>query len=231
MGTINILKNGYRGKLGATVGQQWNGQLTLRTYLEHNNSKTEAQLKQRETFKTLIDGAQQYYNQVFNYNPPRNFKGTKWNYLTKGLKYILEMSPQPGQVAKIYPDSKAGLLAPYQVLMDGKYYTVLINQNESSPYDYKSVRYYGMAIPGATPDVYKEAFAAATPTPIKATFPAPAAMGISGKTVLYEVPTPPNNNSFIIYGIVIRKGSQKVYTDSVFSLPGIQITPDQLIPW
>lgn len=231
MGTINILKNGYRGKLGATVGQQWNGQLTLRTYLEHNNSKTEAQLKQRETFKTLIDGAQQYYNQVFNYNPPRNFKGTKWNYLTKGLKYIMEMSPQPGQVAKIYPDSKAGMLAPYQVLMDGKYYAIMINQSESSQYDYNSVRYYGMAIPGATPEAYREAFKTATPAPIKATFPAPAAMGLSGKTVLYEVPAPLSVNSFIIYGIVIKKGSQKVYTDSVFSLPGIQITPDQLTPW
>lgn len=231
MGTINILKNGYRGKLGATVGQQWNGQLTLRTYLEHNNSKTEAQLKQRATFKELIAGAQQYYGQVFNYNPPKSFKGTKWNYMTKGLKYIMDMAPQPGQTAKIYPDSRAGLISPYCILLNNKTYCVLINQNESSPYNYNSVMYYGLAIPGLTGAGYKESFEFARPTPIKATLPNAAAIGATGKTVLYEIPPATNPADMCIFGIVIQKGNQKVYTDAIFNVTGIQITEDQLTYW
>lgn len=88
MGTINILKNGYRGKLGATVGQQWNGQLTLRTYLEHNNSKTEAQLKQRAAFKEKLHVAQTAYPYVQNLIPPKGYKGTKWNFVASTIGQI-----------------------------------------------------------------------------------------------------------------------------------------------
>lgn len=231
MGTINILKNGYRGKLGATVGQQWNGQLTLRTYLEHNNSKTEAQLKQRADFKKLIEGSQLYYNQVFNYNPPKGYKGTKWNYLTKGLTNILSAQIQPGQVVKIYPDSKAGLISPYCITLDGKIHCMLINQSESSPYNFNSVGFYGLGFPGLTSDAVKEAFEVARPTPIRATFPNAAAIGATGKTVLYEIPLPPNSRDMLLFGITIRKQSQTVYTDAIFPVVGLAVTTAQLTPW
>ena len=54
MAFINLLKNGYRGKLGETVGQKWKNELTLRTYQGTNNSKSEAQLTQRAAYKELI---------------------------------------------------------------------------------------------------------------------------------------------------------------------------------
>ena len=50
MAFINLLKNGYRGKLGETVGQKWKNELTLRTYQGTNNSKSEAQLTQRAAY-------------------------------------------------------------------------------------------------------------------------------------------------------------------------------------
>lgn len=231
MGTINILKNGYRGKLGATVGQQWNGQLTLRTYLEHNNSKTEKQLEQRKVFGELIKGSQLYYSQVFNYNPPKGFKGTKWNYMTRGLSYIQKLTPQPGQVAKIYPDSKGGLISPYCITLDGKIHCVFINQSESSPYNFNSVGFYGLGFPGLTSDAVKEAFETTKPTPIRATFPNAAAIGATGKTVLYEIPLPPNSRDMLLFGLTIKKQNQTVYTDAIFPVVGLVVTTAQLTPW
>lgn len=61
MGFINLLKNGYRGKLGETVGQKWKNQMTVRTYQGTNNSKSPAQLDQRAHYKTLIQEASTYY--------------------------------------------------------------------------------------------------------------------------------------------------------------------------
>lgn len=61
MGFINLLKNGYRGKLGETVGQKWKDQLTVRTYQGTNNSKSPAQLDQRAHYKTLIQEAAGHY--------------------------------------------------------------------------------------------------------------------------------------------------------------------------
>lgn len=61
MGFINLLKNGYRGKLGETVGQKWKDQLTVRTYQGTNNSKSPAQLDQRAHYKTLIQEAAAHY--------------------------------------------------------------------------------------------------------------------------------------------------------------------------
>lgn len=61
MGFINLLKNGYRGKLGETVGQKWKDQLTIRTYQATNNSKSPAQIDQRAHYKTLIQEAAAYY--------------------------------------------------------------------------------------------------------------------------------------------------------------------------
>lgn len=62
MGFINLLKNGYRGKLGETVGQKWKDQLTVRTYQGTNNSKSPAQIDQRAHYKTLIQEAAVYYS-------------------------------------------------------------------------------------------------------------------------------------------------------------------------
>lgn len=68
MGFINLLKNGYRGKLGETVGQQWKNQMTVRTYNPTNNSKSEAQLKQRDIYKKNISQASLAYSALVGVN-------------------------------------------------------------------------------------------------------------------------------------------------------------------
>ena len=64
MAFINLLKNGYRGKLGETVGQKWKNELTLRTYQGTNNSKSEAQLTQRDIYKENISESSIVYSSL-----------------------------------------------------------------------------------------------------------------------------------------------------------------------
>lgn len=68
MGFINLLKNGYTGKVGETVGQKWKNTLTLRTYNEHNNSKSEAQLNQRDIYKENISQSSIAYSTLVGVN-------------------------------------------------------------------------------------------------------------------------------------------------------------------
>lgn len=90
MGFINLLKNGYRGKLGETVGQQWKNQLTVRTYQETNNSKSEAQLEQRKKYKALIKGAADLYPSTFNLIVPKKKTMNKFNFFTSNIMNIME---------------------------------------------------------------------------------------------------------------------------------------------
>ena len=125
MGTINILKNGYRGKLGATVGQQWNGQLTLRTYLEHNNSKSGAQLKQRAAFKEGIHVAQTAYPYIQNVIPPKGYKGTKWNFLSSVFGTIMGGGGIDPEGTVIGDYNKKNLMLKVFPLYNGKQYAYI----------------------------------------------------------------------------------------------------------
>lgn len=87
MAFINLLHNGYQGKLGETVGQKWKNQRTVRTYNAHNNSKSEAQLEQRDSYRQIIkDASLAYpYNMGFEYvktkgmNKFNAFTSLLWN--------------------------------------------------------------------------------------------------------------------------------------------------------
>lgn len=68
MAFIHLLKNGYRGKLGETVGQKWKNELTLRTYQGTNNSKSEAQLQQRAIYKENISESSIVYSSLVGVN-------------------------------------------------------------------------------------------------------------------------------------------------------------------
>lgn len=93
MAFINLLHNGYQGKLGETVGQKWKNQRTVRTYNAHNNSKSEAQLEQRDNYKQIIkDASLAYpYNMGFEYvkvkgmNKFNAFTRFLWN-LSQGIE-------------------------------------------------------------------------------------------------------------------------------------------------
>lgn len=68
MAFINLLHNGYQGKLGETVGQKWKNQRTVRTYNPTNNSKSEAQLKQRAIYKENLSQASIAYSTLIGVN-------------------------------------------------------------------------------------------------------------------------------------------------------------------
>lgn len=83
MGFINLLKNGYRGKLGETVGQQWKNQLTVRTYQATNNSKSEAQLDQRAHYKEIITQSSLAYPSRNNFPKSPEKSMNDFNYYTR----------------------------------------------------------------------------------------------------------------------------------------------------
>lgn len=68
MAFINLLHNGYQGKLGETVGQKWKNQRTVRTYNPTNNSKSEAQLKQRAIYLQNLSQASLAYSTLIGVN-------------------------------------------------------------------------------------------------------------------------------------------------------------------
>lgn len=90
MGFINLLKNGYRGKLGETVGQKWKNQLTVRTYQSTNNSKSQEQLDQRAHYKVLIQEASRIYPSTFNLIVPKKKSMNKFNFFTSSIETIFE---------------------------------------------------------------------------------------------------------------------------------------------
>lgn len=53
MGTLNLLKGAYTGKVGATVGSKWKDKSTVRTYSKPSNPDTPAQQQTRNGFKAL----------------------------------------------------------------------------------------------------------------------------------------------------------------------------------
>lgn len=53
MGTLNLLKGAYTGKVGATVGSKWKNKSTVRTYSKPSNPDTPAQQLTRNGFKEL----------------------------------------------------------------------------------------------------------------------------------------------------------------------------------
>lgn len=90
MAFINLLHNGYQGKLGETVGQKWKNQRTVRTYNPHNPSKSEAQLDQRAHYKTLIQQSSKWYPSTFNLIVPKNKRMNKFNFFTSSLESVIE---------------------------------------------------------------------------------------------------------------------------------------------
>lgn len=89
MGFINLLKNGYRGKLGETVGQKWKNQLTVRTYQSTNNSKSEAQLDQRAHYKALIQEASKFWPSSYNLIVPKKKSMSKYNYFVSIYEKVM----------------------------------------------------------------------------------------------------------------------------------------------
>ena len=133
MGFINLLKNGYRGKLGETVGQKWKNQLTVRTYQATNNSKSEAQLKQRENYKILIGGASFYWPSALNIKAPKRKSISDFNYYTSITnKYIATNNP-PGTFCIIDQYNKKNICLEFVIRKDNTLWAYILLPEGPAP--------------------------------------------------------------------------------------------------
>ena len=126
MGFINLLKNGYRGKLGETVGQKWKNQLTVRTYQSTNNSKSQEQLDQRAHYKMLIQESSRLYPSTFNIIVPKKKSMNKFNFFTSSIKAVFE---NLGQNKSQFPlgDYRAkNVLSPFAGIKNDAIYAYII---------------------------------------------------------------------------------------------------------
>lgn len=72
MATQHFLQGSFRGKLGATVGAEWRGIPTLRTYAKPKQPNTPAQLEHKARFRTLIFTANQLHkNWLLHFFDPK----------------------------------------------------------------------------------------------------------------------------------------------------------------
>lgn len=162
MAFINLLKNGYRGKLGETVGQKWKNELTLRTYQGTNNSKSEAQLTQRAAYKELISMSSKLYgySQGFPKNASKEMNG--FNLFTRIMETLLKTDPMDIFSTPVSVFSKTGVIAPavqYGTVSRGffLYESSVINMN-----NYKKVRLIAIPLPtDNNPQIHLAEFAVA----------------------------------------------------------------------
>lgn len=129
MAFINLLHNGYQGKLGETVGQKWKNKRTVRTYNPHNSSKSEAQLEQREVYKEMIDLASALYATSKNLILPPGTNMNKFNFITSFVSLILD---DPSAIYDYIPFKglkNTTILFPYGFMIGQKAY-IYINDPE-----------------------------------------------------------------------------------------------------
>ena len=129
MAFINLLHNGYQGKLGETVGQKWKNQRTVRTYNPHNNSKSEAQLEQRAKYKELLSVTSIYYSSSQNFIPYTTKGLNKFNCYTRLINKMQGFQFQEGQFFELFNYKDKNVFNQRLFTMDGKLY-IFVNQND-----------------------------------------------------------------------------------------------------
>lgn len=132
MGFINLLKNGYRGKLGETVGQQWKNQLTVRTYQATNNSKSQAQLEQRGKYKQMIAIASKYWPTAHNVKAPKKKSMSDFNYYAPIAQEIHNTQIKMGKFAYIGQYNKKDIICPAVFTKDGSAW-LYVNLPQGNP--------------------------------------------------------------------------------------------------
>lgn len=122
MAFIDILKNGYTGKLGETVGQKWKNQLTVRTHNQHNTSKSEKQIEQRLFYKAVLDYASDWYSSSRNLILPPGTKMNKFNFLTSFISKIYAGTIPMGSPAPFMGLKNTNIVYPVIINSGGKSY-------------------------------------------------------------------------------------------------------------
>lgn len=91
MAKQNFLAGGYYGKLGATVGQRWKNQRTIRTYVVPENPRTPKQMANRNKFSASVPFAQK--GMSMNYRSPAfaSETTTEWALRMSSAKYAMDL--------------------------------------------------------------------------------------------------------------------------------------------
>lgn len=91
MAKQNFLAGGYYGKLGATVGQRWKNQRTIRTYVVPVNPRTPKQMANRSKFSAAVPFAQK--GMSMNYRNPAfaSETTTEWALRMSAAKYAMDL--------------------------------------------------------------------------------------------------------------------------------------------
>lgn len=140
MGFINLLKNGYRGKLGETVGQQWKNQLTVRTYQATNNSKSQAQLEQRGKYRAMIARASAFWPSALNIKAPKGKSMSDFNYYTSLIEDAMNANMKAGELIKLGQYNRDDIISPYVFTRDGKLW-FYVNLPQGNPKeDFKAIK-------------------------------------------------------------------------------------------
>lgn len=231
MGKINLLKNGYRGKVGQTVGQQWNGELTLRVHNEHNYSKSEAQLAQRADFFQQIKISSVLSQSTFNFHAPKGSGISDWNFLVKSSKKIISIDIRDPNPVDVRGNSKKGLIFHYPISTPNGDYIVIQNVHDNFPYRFDNLRFYGVDIFYTYDTTKVPILEAARATALKKNFPPIGNPPQRNNTLLVKCPVPLSSTIPIYLGLILKKGSQDIYTEIIPALKLIQLQEDQLIDW
>lgn len=103
MAKQNFLAGGYYGKLGATVGQRWKNQRTIRTYVVPENPRTPKQMANRNKFTAAVPFAQK--GMSMNYRSPAfaSETTTEWALRMSSAKYAIDLGQSDVAAIPVVP--------------------------------------------------------------------------------------------------------------------------------
>lgn len=103
MAKQNFLAGGFYGKLGATVGQRWKNQRTLRTYVIPENPRTPKQMANRNKFTAAVPFAQK--GMSMNYRSPAfaSETTTEWALRMSSAKYAMDLGQSDVAAIPVVP--------------------------------------------------------------------------------------------------------------------------------
>lgn len=224
MGFINLLKNGYRGKLGETVGQKWKDQLTVRTYQAKNNSKSEAQLEQREFYKKVIAYASELYATSRNLVLPPNTKMNKFNFITS-----LATKVEDGSFDLLRPGPFMGLrdtrtVYPYGCVYNGVPCIYINDPRGEIKRDLKSISIH-ILFGTNSRNMAALPFQGYQPESIRDYSLTEVVQGVKMEKGFAVLLTPDNTRGLAVYGYLsIKKGNQRIFTRPMLMTTSIDLT-------
>lgn len=229
MGFINLLKNGYRGKLGETVGQQWKNQLTVRTYNPTNNSKSEAQLQQREYYKGMIQISSIMYGASKGWPKNALKEMNSFNHFVSTVNEIVNINPLSPPLKQINIFNKMNVWADIAIESNQKYSSVIYQSPFINEENIKKVKVIAIVMSNDPTKKYpyKTEEVAGTFTRV---YLNPTNQGVkSGEAYLFEedLSAPPNTQVF--YALKIPHKGKTYY--STFSFTPIMLPNKQKIPY